>query len=723
MSTHAIELYELLPSIYRLRDAEQGYPLKALLEIIAEQIDILRYDMDGLYDDLFIETCRDWVVPYIGDLVGNNPIHEIKVGRRADVAKTISYRRRKGVLPMLEELARDVTGWKAHAVAAFELVGWSQNVNHLRNEPAHNPASLNPNSVSRVGTVNLRDLDTLYRLDGPFDTISHSVDVRPVCRVLGRHSIRKVNFFLWRLENYPMESAPAKPLARFPERFYFSTLGSPIHLFTRPELEAAQDELATERHVPAPIRPEAFRSNPSDYYGTGKSLAIYSIDKTDSAQLIPVEKIRSCDLSTWSEPPAGYVAVDVRTGRIAFAKDEAPEKVSVDYNYGFSADIGGGPYDRSRSLTESGNLIEVHKSGRNGAFRTLNAALKQWKANNYPPTVIRIMDNGIYGGQFDLALPASSSLTIEAANGVRPTLRTVGNINIEAEAIPKDTESEKSEVASAEAEDAHFSMNGILIQGALRLQGKLEFQLHHCTMVPGRLLKESGRPFNPDLDVLRVLKSKDDFWPTITIDSSIVGPLRLSAECPQLTLRDSIVDAPSLTNTGRPAIAADDKAKDPGPPASIERCTVWGKVYVKQLKASESIFNAPINVVQQEGCVRFCYVPFESQTPRRYQCQPDLALDHEAQRLGHNSMGDLSTSEANRNLAYLQPVYTSLYYGDPAYAQLGYHCPIEICQGAEDGSEMGVFSSLQQTQRETNLRARLEEYLPFGLEPGLIYVT
>jgi len=64
-----------------------------------------------------------------------------------------------------------------------------------------------------------------------------------------------------------------------------------------------------------------------------------------------------------------------------------------------------------------------------------------------------------------------------------------------------------------------------------------------------------------------------------------------------------------------------------------------------------------------------------------------------------------------------------VHYGHPAYAQLGLTCAEEISTGAEDGSEMGVFSSLKQPQREANLRIRLEEYLPFGLEAGLIYVT
>ena len=36
---------------------------------------------------------------------------------------------------------------------------------------------------------------------------------------------------------------------------------------------------------------------------------------------------------------------------------------------------------------------------------------------------------------------------------------------------------------------------------------------------------------------------------------------------------------------------------------------------------------------------------------------------------------------------------------------------------------MGVFHFLMQPQRETNLRVRLDEYLPFGLQAGLIFVT
>ncbi|MBL0011664.1 MAG: hypothetical protein IPP22_13230 [Nitrosomonas sp.] len=69
-------LYELLPAIYRMRDADQGEPLKALLQIISEQVNLVEDDIFQLYENWFIETCEDWVVPYIGELIGYVPVHE-----------------------------------------------------------------------------------------------------------------------------------------------------------------------------------------------------------------------------------------------------------------------------------------------------------------------------------------------------------------------------------------------------------------------------------------------------------------------------------------------------------------------------------------------------------------------------------------------------------------------------------------------------------------------
>ena len=73
MNPEAEKLYNLLPALYRIRDAEQGFPLQALCGVIAEEIAVLRENLDQLYDDQFIETCAEWVAPYIGDLIGYRP--------------------------------------------------------------------------------------------------------------------------------------------------------------------------------------------------------------------------------------------------------------------------------------------------------------------------------------------------------------------------------------------------------------------------------------------------------------------------------------------------------------------------------------------------------------------------------------------------------------------------------------------------------------------------
>src|ERR1700742_2128110 len=115
-------LYNLLPALYRVRDSAQGEPLRALLAIISNEFGVIEADIAQLYENWFIETCDEWVVPYIGDLLGIRPIRPIDsagVSTRAYVANTLAYRRRKGTAFVLEQLARDTTGWPARAVEFF----------------------------------------------------------------------------------------------------------------------------------------------------------------------------------------------------------------------------------------------------------------------------------------------------------------------------------------------------------------------------------------------------------------------------------------------------------------------------------------------------------------------------------------------------------------------------------------------------------------------------
>jgi hypothetical protein len=51
--------------------------------------------------------------------------------RRAFVANTVSYRRRKGTAAVLEQITRDVTDWPARAVEFYRLLATTAHVNHV----------------------------------------------------------------------------------------------------------------------------------------------------------------------------------------------------------------------------------------------------------------------------------------------------------------------------------------------------------------------------------------------------------------------------------------------------------------------------------------------------------------------------------------------------------------------------------------------------------------
>ena len=120
------------------------------------------------------------------------------------------------------------------------------------------------------------------------------------------------------------------------------------------------------------------------------------------------------------------------------------------------------------------------------------------------------------------------------------------------------------------------------------------------------------------------------------------------------------------------------------------------------------------------------FVPVNSIVPRRYRCQPDLAVA-EAITAADKPKGSLSAAKkiaiTSGVQARIRPAFASLRYGRPDYCQLGSFAPKEIRIGADDESEMGSFHDLFAPQRENNLKIRLEEYLRFGLEAGIFYST
>ena len=339
MSPSPDRLYDLLPAVYRRRDEERGLPLRALLGVIAEQVDVVEEDIDRLYENWFIETCQDWAVPYIGDLVAYEPVAEagggtgFSGGPRREVANTIRYRRRKGTLALLELLAGDVAGWPTRAVEFYGSLALAQHINHPR--------------PTRGRSVDLHGGVALNRLDGPFDELAHTVDVRRITshRTRGLHNLPTVGLFVWRLGSYPVTQTPAYYKEEAGVHCYtFSVLGNDAPLYTRPEPETDPTRIAEESNLPLPLARRVFAAGKMDYYGPGKSLEIM---EDEARRSIPPDRIVVADLSGWTyRPRRGQVAVDPELGRIAFNPREVPDRVWVSYHYGAPAKIGGGEYDR-----------------------------------------------------------------------------------------------------------------------------------------------------------------------------------------------------------------------------------------------------------------------------------------------------------------------------------------------------------------------------------------
>jgi hypothetical protein len=158
----------------------------------------------------------------------------------------------------------------------------------------------------------------------------------------------------------------------------------------------------------------------------------------------------------------------------------------------------------------------------------------------------------------------------------------------------------------------------------------------------------------------------------------------------------------------------------------VRRSTVIGRVMVHAIELAEnSIFLSRITVGRrQQGCMRFCYVRPKSRTPRRYHCQPDLAVQAADQQLkGTSASNDEIEAARERERLRVRPRFNSIRYGTPVYCQLAEHCAPEILRGADDESEMGTFHDLFQPQRLANLRARLAEFTPAATDVGIIFTS
>lgn len=701
-------LYNLLPEIYRVRDVEQGEPLRALLAVLESQLDAIETDFSALYDNWFIETCDEWVVPYIADLLGVKGISgdiALPFSQRSLVAHTIGYRRWRGTPATLEHAARDATGWPATAVEFFDRLAATQSLRYPR--------------PGKGGTVDLREVGDEGPVGAPFETSAHTVVLdsgnghasQPAVSALHQYSIPKLGLFFWRLRSYPVLRGTAREVQ--PGCFTFHPFGLDVPLFNRPRRQTSTTSRITEENVPGRLRRRPLIDEiqtrqcggvpRTDYFGEQAVFEVFVPSANDKQLMaIPSTQIVISDLANWRRPPpsaAGLpleVAVDPLRGRLALPEGVDARNVEVSYAFGFSTDIGGGPYNRGQTLVTDEPDVWLAVVGRDSLaehddrlrFDELSDAIDAWAASGRSG-IIQIVDNRTYdlhapGGEDEegFAIPLSTPryLAIEAANERCPCLR--GDLNVQ-----------------SEHPQARLTLNGLWLDGAITLHGSVQLRIAHCTLRPIGW----GPTARPSL-----LANGDASEIQVAISSSIVGPIRLSSHILGLRIEDSIVDGLSGY-----AIAGHGNGDTIGPMAVVERTTVLGPVDLDALLAAvDVVFDGRVDVRRrQTGIVRYSYLPDDSQTPRRHQCQPDLALAN----------ADATTRELIRHR--LKPSFTSLVYGEPGYAQLSLACPIEIRAGSEEGSEMGAFNLLHAPWREARLRTVVDEYLPYNLQMGIVYCT
>jgi hypothetical protein len=833
MSTSGTPLFNLLPALYRLKDAQIASaksqlsatqaaqlaalqalpppltsaqqqqlqqllakaalgPLQSLMMLVQEQIGIVSEDLSQLYANLFIETCASWVIPYIGDLIGYQPVHGVApavASPRAEVAHTISFRRRKGTVLVLEQLARDVTGWGSHAVEFFRILADTQYMNHIRPQNHYAP--------------DLRHWKPGLYMDTGFDSTAHKVDVRRIAVERGRYNIQNIGIFLWSLNAYSLTMSPVVPVPAAPSTcFRFNSLGRDAPLFNNPISQGSEiTAAATPANVPDRLRRRvlcydldqiAKNLAPAVYYGN--SLALYL-----NGNLLAANQIQVCDLSGedghWANTPPGSqfsAAIDPELGRIALPASTAGSSVAVTYYYGFNAEMGGGEYSRAASFTASpeqvlvqvsqGNpnlqgaldslggdgVVEITDSGQYQVPSGLNVNVKAnghiefRAADGFRPTLYLGGEISVTGGDasaFDLngfaiayltpsaAAPAKTPVTVSPSNhtvavgktvqfsalvtgiadasvtwsvsgvaGGSSTLGTIGSggLYTAPSTVPSPstltitaTENNSLNSGSAQVTVLPLALLHAPDNGS-NLPQLSHFGVTHCTLVPGWALTPYGDPQPAFCGQPTLLAQAPGLQ--VVIQQSILGGLRIGGQT-SVSATNSIVDA---TNPSAVAYAApvNSNASEPQPGGALTLvgCTVIGKIYASLMSlVSDSIcwaalspadtWNAPLWAERkQQGCVRFSFIPAGSITPRQFECVVQGAGSP-------------------------QPLFYSLRYGDPAYSKLLPTTHRSIRRGADDGGEMGAFHFVLAPLRDTDLRVRMQEYLPAGLEFGIFYET
>ncbi len=784
------ELYALLPEHIRGVDAQNGWALRALIEVLAVGGLEIDDQIDTLYDAMFVETAPEGALADLAALVAAEPLRPLPAGSglsaRAFIANTVRYRRGKGTARALEALAADVGGFGTVVVEYFMRLSRLQNLIDVRAErPAF--ARLTPGeTASRVGTG--------------FDRLPRLLDVRSIVRAGGRHHHQHVGVHLLR-PVAPQFAAPTEPvltpavmagvpLARpwpsgvvqHPGYFQLSAHpGRALRLFN-PDRRAdddrervAESELRDRlRRLPLHLETEELRQaalegRPADvarlpwFNAAGAPFTIF-LRRVGAANFdrVPPERVRIANLEAFPVPAAARPAAtrdhrwftagspgpvsqtgsspiacgfDPVTGRL-IVSSPAPgsdvEEVRVSYATGLGREIGAGPQERNTAdvpfdITDTTDLINMvwvvdpaQPAGILGpntrSTPTLAMALSEWDAAPAGRRGLIVLASCDREGPVlpALNIPASvhpgSELHIVAAQW-RPKRVSPGvpdNPNRRGYIVRRDRRFviDGRLRVSATAAPPPGGRPGILVLDGLEVTGGVTLavralsglHIRHCTV---------RAPGGPALNTTAVLEG-----PEIVIDRSIVGRIVLDfgsgPGTGDLVISDSLISVDEAAGDAIAAATLDGR---------LSNVTVLGASKFKSLEATNVIFTGVSTVTRsQDGCVRYSSIAEGSAMPRRFRCQPDLAIAAATEK----KATPLTSLERGTAVTGVLPLFLDTGLDEPTVAMLSPMTADAIRLGGEGETEMGVFSAAAEGLRMANLTSLFDDFVPFGLEAGLI---
>lgn len=720
------DLFALLPRHVAARDAESSGGnglLRALLEVVAEQLTALEGDVEGLYADFFVETARDWALPYLADVVGIDDLPPGR-GQRAVVANTVDYRRHKGTVAAAEQVARDVAGSPSVAVEHHRLLTRSAHLNHPRDD--------RPAVASVRG---MTELSWPAVAGGALDPLMHLPEVRRAAAGRGRYGIGN----LWvHVLTTQVQDVPAAEAVVGADAWWVHPLGLPTPLFAAPEPEPTLRILAREEHLPVPLRPRRLLAAlhtarehpplPLAPEGTASRdrlpVRISLIGLSDSEEILtlPPDQMLVCGLEHYSGPDDGAwrAVIDPVTGRIGLLRGtqpilpgtaDAPRRVLVDHCIGARPGIGAGGYDRGQihedlladetlftaALTPPLAQIPVLPVSDHSLAAALSTADATW-AGTLPETVaaqgtvvVSLGDSGIC--REDSAAAASGTGTtppsweVTVPEGCRLVLVAAdyGSLRL-------------PDGSLRPPQPGHYAPSGLrpIVPGDLRIRGEAgSALLIDGLTVTGDLIVEAHGLASVSVAQSTIAGAIRIIDPAPTPDPAPTADLPSNASSAIVQIVRSMVGAvvadPSLADVEildtvlGPATPMTVSA--PGAHLRVESSTIRGDTLVRTLEGTDLLADGTVIVRhRQVHCLRYSYVGSGSQTPRRF--RP----------------------------AEQTPSYRSVEPGDPDYLQLGGRPGTGLTAASETGNEVGVDARLRRTELFTAASRLVASYLPAGVE-------